>query len=86
MATSGFAPPTCGCADPIPAATRVKRYLLSRLVEALIAVWGIVTIVFFVTRLGGDPALLLLPTGASEAQLVELRTAWVSTSRCSRNT
>jgi peptide/nickel transport system permease protein len=53
----------------------VKRYLLTRIAEALIAVWGIVTIVFFVTRLGGDPALLLLPTGASEAQLVELRAA-----------
>ena len=53
----------------------MKRYLITRLVEALIAVWGIVTIVFFVTRLGGDPALLLLPTGASEAQLAELRVA-----------
>jgi peptide/nickel transport system permease protein len=53
----------------------MKRYILVRLFEAAIAVWGIATIVFFVTRLGGDPALLLLPTGASEAQLTELRAA-----------
>jgi peptide/nickel transport system permease protein len=48
--------------------------LTSRLGEGLIAIWGVVTIVFVVSRLLGDPAVLLLPIGASEAQLQELRT------------
>ena len=47
----------------------------SRLGEGLIAIWGVVTIVFIVSRLLGDPAVLLLPVGASEQQLQELRTA-----------
>lgn len=49
-------------------------HLTSRLAEGLIAIWGVVTIVFLVSRLLGDPAVLLLPIGASEAQLQELRT------------
>jgi peptide/nickel transport system permease protein len=43
--------------------------------EGLIAIWGVVTIVFVVSRLLGDPAVLLLPIGASEQQLQELRIA-----------
>lgn len=45
------------------------RYLLARLGEALVAVWGVVTIVFFVMRLIGDPVALLVPVGASAAQM-----------------
>lgn len=44
-----------------------------RLGESLLAIWGVVTIVFFVTRILGDPAALLLPIGASEADLQALR-------------
>jgi peptide/nickel transport system permease protein len=51
----------------------VTRYLLQRLGEAAIALWGVLTIVFFVTRVLGDPAVLLLPVGASEAQLQAFR-------------
>lgn len=47
------------------------RYLATKLLEALIAVWGVLTIVFFVTRIVGDPAALLLPIGAT-AQEIEL--------------
>jgi peptide/nickel transport system permease protein len=50
------------------------RYVLSRLGDSLVAVWGVSTIVFVVTRLLGDPAVLLLPVGASEEQLQALRT------------
>jgi peptide/nickel transport system permease protein len=49
------------------------RYLLSKIAEALIAVWGVLTIVFFVTRVLGDPATLLLPLGATAEQLDALR-------------
>ena len=49
------------------------HYFLSKLLEALVAIWGVLTIVFFVTRVLGDPAALLLPTGASAAELDALR-------------
>lgn len=52
----------------------MPAHLTSRLGEGLIAIWGVVTIVFVVSRLLGDPAVLLLPIGASETQLQELRT------------
>lgn len=49
-------------------------YLLLRLGSALVAVWGIVTIVFFVLRvIPGDPALLMLGPDAHPEQLEELR-------------
>jgi len=49
------------------------RYVAIKLLEALIAVWGVITIVFFVTRLLGDPVTLLLPIGATEEQMAQLR-------------
>ncbi|WP_199089052.1 ABC transporter permease [Bosea sp. ASV33] len=52
----------------------MPRHLTSRLGEGLIAIWGVVTIVFVVSRMLGDPAVLLLPIGATEDQLSELRT------------
>jgi len=49
------------------------RYLLTRLTDGLIAIWGVVTIVFVISRMLGDPAVLLLPIGASEEHLNALR-------------
>ena len=51
----------------------MRNYVLVRLLEALVAVWGVLTIVFLAARLTGDPAILMLPTGASFAQIAELR-------------
>jgi peptide/nickel transport system permease protein len=51
----------------------MTRYLLEKAGEALVAIWGVVTIVFFVTRLLGDPVTLLLPVGASLEQINDLR-------------
>jgi peptide/nickel transport system permease protein len=51
----------------------VTRYLLTKLAEAALAIWGVVTIVFFVSRVLGDPALLLLPVGADQQALDALR-------------
>lgn len=48
-------------------------FLLRRLGESTLAIWGIVTIIFFVTRVLGDPAALLLPIGASAADIEALR-------------
>lgn len=47
--------------------------MISRLASALVAVWGAVSLVFVITRLIGDPTALLLPIGASAAQLDGLR-------------
>lgn len=52
----------------------MARHLTSRLGEGLIAIWGVVTVVFVVSRMLGDPAVLLLPIGATEEQMRELRT------------
>jgi peptide/nickel transport system permease protein len=51
----------------------MPNYLLTRLGESLLAIWGVVTIVFVVTRVLGDPAVLLLPIGSPTAALAELR-------------
>lgn len=55
------------------AGSNLTQHLATRLGEGLIAIWGVVTVVFVVSRLLGDPAVLLLPIGASEDQLHELR-------------
>ncbi|QWW71128.1 ABC transporter permease [Rhizobium sp. WYJ-E13] len=51
----------------------MKRYLAVKLSEALLAIWGVVTIVFFVSRVLGDPAVLLLPVGADQQEIDALR-------------
>jgi peptide/nickel transport system permease protein len=48
-------------------------YLVRRLGRALLALWGISTIVFGVMRLSGDPAVLLLPQEASREDVQRLR-------------
>jgi peptide/nickel transport system permease protein len=49
------------------------RYLGLRLGQAVIALLGVVTAVFFALRLSGDPARLLAPQGATEADIEALR-------------
>jgi peptide/nickel transport system permease protein len=51
----------------------MPKYVLSRLGEALIAIWGLLTLVFVAARLTGDPAVLMLPLGATDADLAEFR-------------
>ncbi|MDP7651621.1 MAG: ABC transporter permease [Rhodospirillales bacterium] len=53
----------------------MPKYVLSRLGEALIAIWGLLTLVFVAARLTGDPAVLMLPLGATDADLAEFRHA-----------
>lgn len=49
------------------------RYALARLVQAAIAILGVLTIVFVVMRFSGDPTLLLVPEGASKETVDALR-------------
>ncbi|MEP7207381.1 MAG: ABC transporter permease [Casimicrobiaceae bacterium] len=53
----------------------MAKYLLWRLGEAGFSILGLLTLVFFAARLTGDPAAMMLPIGASEAQLAEFRQA-----------
>ncbi len=54
-------------------AITLTRYLASRIGQALLASFGVLTIVFFIMRLSGDPTLLLVPEGASLEQIAQLR-------------
>jgi peptide/nickel transport system permease protein len=51
------------------------RYVAGRLIQAITAVFGVLTIVFIVMRFSGDPTLLLVPEGASPESIDALRTA-----------
>jgi peptide/nickel transport system permease protein len=51
----------------------VPRYLVSRLLQAILTTFGVMTIVFFVMRLSGDPVLLLVPEGATREHIDALR-------------
>lgn len=48
-------------------------FLLQRGGQALIAVFGVVTLVFFIQRLTGDPTALLLPETATQADIEAMR-------------
>jgi peptide/nickel transport system permease protein len=49
------------------------RYVAGRIGQALLALFGVVTIVFFALRLSGDPSRLLVPDGATAADIERLR-------------
>ncbi len=49
------------------------RFLVARLFQAMLATVGVLTIVFIVMRLSGDPTLLLVPEGASREAIDALR-------------
>lgn len=48
------------------------RFLLGRLIQSIISLWGVVTIVFFVLHLSGNPALLLAPPNATVQQVHQI--------------
>ncbi len=51
------------------------RHAAGRVVQAGVATLGVLTLVFFVMHLTGDPTLLLVPDGASAADIAQLRHA-----------
>ena len=51
----------------------MTKYIVKRLLQSLISVFGAVVIVFFMIRLSGDPARLMLPPEATEEQVEALR-------------
>ena len=51
----------------------MATYLLKRALQSIVAIWGVITIVFVILHLSGDPTLLLAPQGASRADIETLR-------------
>lgn len=53
----------------------MSAFFLKRIVQALIAVLGVMTLIFFLQRLTGDPVLLLVPQNATQADIAAMREA-----------
>jgi glutathione transport system permease protein len=51
----------------------VIRYLGGRVIQAIFVVLAALTIIFFLMHLTGDPVALLIPVGASESMVVQVR-------------
>jgi len=51
----------------------VTGYLIKRLAQSLFSLWGVVSLVFIILHLSGDPTLLLVPEGASAEVIARLR-------------
>ncbi|MBI1845969.1 MAG: ABC transporter permease [Candidatus Rokubacteria bacterium] len=51
----------------------MRRFLLRRLLHALFVVWGVVTVVFFLVRLTGDPSAFLVDQTATQAEIAHAR-------------
>jgi peptide/nickel transport system permease protein len=49
-------------------------FLVRRLIHAVFVVWGVVTVVFFLVRLTGDPAVFLVDQSATQAEVAHART------------
>jgi ABC-type dipeptide/oligopeptide/nickel transport system permease component len=52
----------------------VTTFLVRRLARAIVALWGVVTIVFVLMRLSGDPVPLMLPPDAPRSEIFRVRT------------
>ncbi|MBU2957944.1 ABC transporter permease [Paracoccus sp. 1_MG-2023] len=50
-------------------------FLLNRLLQALVTAFGVITLVFFIQRLTGDPTALLLPETATQEDFEAMRSA-----------
>src|SRR3954447_1851187 len=53
----------------------MKRFLVRRFGQAVVTIFGVLTLVFFLQRLTGDPLYLLLPDAATQEDIDALRHA-----------
>lgn len=53
----------------------MSYFILRRTLQSVLTVLGVMTVAFFLVRLAGDPALLLLPVEASDEDIARLRKA-----------
>jgi len=49
------------------------NYAIQRLIQAIVSIFGVLTIVFLVMHLSGDPTLLLVPQDATAEMIADLR-------------
>ena len=53
----------------------MSKFILKRLLKAILTIWFILTLVFIFTRMSGDPTGWILPDDATEEQRTALRTS-----------
>ena len=53
----------------------MQRYLMTRILQSLLLMLGVIVLVFFMVRLTGDPARLMVPRDASPEQVEAFREA-----------
>jgi peptide/nickel transport system permease protein len=51
----------------------MSRYLLRRLFQAIVVIFGSITVIFLILRISGDPASLLLPFDATDEEIENFR-------------
>jgi len=54
----------------------MTAYVVQRLLLAVLVVFGVSIVTFFLTFLSGDPAVLMLPPDASAEQIARFRREW----------
>jgi ABC-type dipeptide/oligopeptide/nickel transport system permease component len=54
----------------------VRAYVAGRLATAVLVILGVSVVSFFLTFLTGDPAEIMLPPGATAAQIEQFRVEW----------
>ena len=54
----------------------MRRYIAARLATAALVILGVSVVSFFLTFLTGDPAEIMLPPGATAAQIEKFRAEW----------
>ena len=54
----------------------MKAYIAGRLATALLVIFGVSVVSFFLTFLTGDPAEIMLPPGATTEQMARFRAEW----------
>ena len=53
----------------------MTTYVISRLLQSVVVIFGVMTLVFVIMNLTGDPARLMMPPEASEQDVAEFRRA-----------
>lgn len=51
----------------------MQRYILARFGQAVLAIWALTVIIFLLTRLSGDPVVLLVPPDATPKQYQQMK-------------
>ena len=64
----------------------MKRYIILRVGKAVLTIWAVYTLVFFLTRVTGDPIEWLTLAGASDSQKKSCGQIWDWICRCGSST